>query len=405
MFLGLDLGTSGLRALLVREDGTALASAEAGYPVAHPHPGWSEQNPADWVAALRTVISELKIAHPQAVAQVRGLGVSGQMHGATLLDADGAVLRPCMLWNDTRSHMQAARLDAMPPFQAVTGNIVFPGFTAPKVQWVAEEEPDVFSHLAKVLLPKDYLGFWLTGRFASDMSDSAGTAWLDVGKRAWSDALLSLTGLRPDQMPDLVEGSAPVAELLPERAAELGLPDGVIVVGGGGDNAAAACGIGALSEGDGFVSLGTSGVLLAAKDGFAPDPATAVHTFCHAIPDAWYQMGVILAATDSLNWLARMVGQSPADLTGALGDTLTAPGRLRFLPYLSGERTPHNDSAIRGGFLNIDIASEQVDLTRAVLEGVGFAFRDNLEALRATGTRLDRVIAIGGGRNRDSGSR
>lgn len=394
MFIGLDLGTSGVRAVLLRDDGSVRDSAEAATPVAHPHPGWSEQDPADWIAATRAALAELGAR--QSLAGVRGIGLSGQMHGATLLDESGAVLRPCLLWNDTRSHAQAARLDADPDFRRISGNIVFPGFTAPKVLWVAEHEPETFARTARVLLPKDYLSFWLTGRAASDMSDSAGTAWMDVGRRAWSDVLLAKSGMRRNQMPELLEGTGIVGPLRPEVARDLGLPEGTPVIAGGGDNAASACGVGALAEGDGFVSLGTSGVLLAARDGFAPAPESAVHTFCHAIPDTWYQMGVILAATDSLNWLARVTGTRPADLTQALGP-LRAPGRLRFLPYLSGERTPHNDSAIRGAFLNLDIASEQADLTRAVIEGVSFALKDSLIALQSTGARLDRLLAIGGG--------
>ena len=237
---------------------------------------------------------------------------------------------------------------------------------------------------------------WLTGRMVSDMSDSAGTSWLDVGARTWSDRLLDLSGMTRAQMPDLLEGTGIVGTLRPELAADLGLPDGVQVVAGGGDNAASACGVGTLAEGDGFVSLGTSGVLLAAREGFAPRPESAVHTFCHAIPDTWYQMGVILSATDSLNWLARITGAKPTELTTELG-ALAAPGTLRFLPYLSGERTPHNDSVVRGAFTGLDIGADRADLTRAVLAGVCFALRDNLEALKSTGARLDRVLAIGGG--------
>jgi len=397
MFLGLDLGTSGLRGLLVDGNGDVIATAEAGYDVSHPHSGWSEQDPADWFTAFRVVMGALNDTAPDAVAALRGIGISGHMHGATLLDDAGDVLRPCMLWNDTRSFEQAAALDARPEFRTLTGNIVFPGFTAPKVQWVAENEPQIFAQVAKILLPKDYLSYRLTGSYTSDMSDSAGTAWLDVGARDWSDQLLNVCNLTRDQMPTLFEGTGIVGHLRPDLSAELGLPDDIAVVGGGGDNAAAACGIGALAEGDGFVSLGTSGVLLAAKTGFAPDPATAVHTFCHAIPDTWYQMGVILAATDSLNWLSRNLGE-PADvLAGALGDHIDGPGALRFLPYLSGERTPHNDSAMRGAFIGIDIATGHREMTQAVIEGVSYALRDNLEALKSTGTDLKRVIAIGGG--------
>jgi len=396
MFIGLDLGTSGVRALLVDERGSVLHAADAALAVSHLHPGWSEQDPADWIAASKSALAALKQLAPDAMAALKGIGLSGQMHSATLLDDKGVVLRPCLLWNDTRSHEQAARLDALPDFRRLSGNIVFPGFTAPKVLWVAENEPEVFASVARVLLPKDYLSFWLTGRAVSDMSDSAGTAWMDVGARAWSDTLLEQAGMRRDQMPELIEGTDIVGTIRPELARELGLPEGVQIVAGGGDNAASACGVGALSEGDGFVSLGTSGVLLAARDGFAPAPESAVHTFCHAIPGTWYQMGVILAATDSLNWLARITGTQPGDLTAGLGP-LGAPGSIRFLPYLSGERTPHNDSAVRGAFTGLSIGSDKTDLTRAVIEGVSFALRDNLEALRSTGAQLDRVLAIGGG--------
>ncbi|MEX0283496.1 MAG: xylulokinase [Paracoccaceae bacterium] len=397
MFLGLDLGTSGLRGLLIDAEGRALDSAEASYSVAHPHPGWSEQDPADWISACRDVIAALSAKHVGGLRDLQGIGLSGHMHGATLLDENGAVLRPCMLWNDTRSHAQAQVMDAQPAFRSVTGNIVFPGFTAPKVQWVAENEPDIFSQIARILLPKDYLAHWLAGAHTSDMSDSAGTAWMDTGARAWSTELLDASGLNETQMPTLCEGSDVAGVLRADLAAELGLPAGIPVAAGGGDNAAAACGIGALNEGDGFVSLGTSGVLLAARDGFSPDAGTAVHTFCHAIPDTWYQMGVILAATDSLNWLASVLDSDAAGLTAQLGERIGTPSNVQFLPYLSGERTPHNDSAIRGAFVGLDIATTRADLTRAVLEGVSFALRDSLEALRATGADLQSVIAIGGG--------
>jgi xylulokinase len=397
MFIGLDLGTSGIRALLVQEDGTVLHVVDAELSVSHPRPGWCEQDPAEWIGAARQVIGKLCQLAPDAMAQLRGIGLSGQMHGATLLDSDGVVLRPCILWNDTRSEVQAAQLDATDGFRALTGNIVFPGFTAPKLMWVAAHEPKIFDRVAKVLLPKDFLTFWLTGRMISDMSDSAGTAWMNVGLREWSDVLLQQSGMRRDQMPELIEGVDVVAPVERDLATELGLPPGVLVVAGGGDNAASACGVGALGEGDGFVSLGTSGVLLAARDGFSPKPDSAVHTFCHAIPDTWYQMGVMLAATDSLNWLARITGTDAARLTGALGDQIIGPGTLRFMPYLSGERTPHNDSTVRGAFLGLDIAHDQKDLTRAVLEGVTFALRDSLKALNSTGAQLDRLLAIGGG--------
>lgn len=401
MYLGLDLGTSGLRALLVSHDGTVVGSSEAHYTVSHPQAGWSEQDPAEWISACEKVIADLQRTESKAFSQLQGIAISGHMHGATLLGADDTVLRPCILWNDTRSHKQAAILDAMPDMRSISGNIVFPGFTAPKLMWLLEHEPETFRKVAKVLLPKDYLVFWLTGEHVSEMSDAAGTAWLDVQARRWSETSLKASGMSPQQMPHLVEGSEIAGKLRPALMQAWGLTDPVVVAGGGGDNAAAACGVGALREGDGFVSLGTSGVLLAARDRFAPQPETAVHTFCHAVPNRWYQMGVILAATDSLNWLARQLGQDAVTLSDALGPTIAAPGSVQFLPYLSGERTPHNDSKTRGAFLKLDVSDGPKDLTRAVMEGVAFALRDSFEALKTTGAHLDRALIIGGGSGSD----
>jgi xylulokinase len=397
MFIGLDLGTSGLKGILMTGDQAVLAEATAPLTVQRPHAGWSEQSPADWIAAAESVLDQLA-AH--GLAGVRGIGLSGHMHGATLLDAADEVLRPCILWNDTRSADEAAELDGDPMFRRLTGNIVFPGFTAPKLVWVARHEPGVFARVAKVLLPKDYLRLWLTGEHVAEMSDAAGTSWLDTGRRVWSDDLLEATGLSRANMPRLVEGSAVSGTLRPALAARWGLPGGVVVAGGGGDNAASGVGVGVVRAGEAFVSLGTSGVLFAANDGYQPDPATAVHTFCHALPGTWHQMGVVLSATDSLNWYAGLVGESAADLTSGLG-ALKAPGRALFLPYLGGERTPLNDAAIRGAFLGLEHATDRAAGTRAVLEGVTFAIRDCRDALAATGTRLDHLIAVGGGSRSD----
>lgn len=397
MYLGIDLGTSGVKALLIDADQRIVASASAPLEVSRPHDGWSEQNPADWIEAAEQALAGLKASHAGALAAVRGIGLSGQMHGAVLLDASGAVLRPAILWNDTRSHAEAVALDADPRFRALTGNIVFPGFTAPKLAWVKAHEPDVFARVARVLLPKDYLRLWLTGEFVSEMSDAAGTAWLDVGRRAWSADLLAATGLGPGHMPALVEGTQASGMLRGAPAARWGMGGGVVVAGGAGDNAASACGMGAVRPGQAFVSLGTSGVLFAADAAYRPNPQSAVHTFCHALPGAWHQMGVILSATDSLNWLCGVTGRTAEELTGELGNALRAPSGTVFLPYLSGERTPHNDAAIRGAFAGLSHQTDRTVLTQAVLEGVAFAFRDSLEALREAGTELSRVTAIGGG--------
>ena len=328
---------------------------------------------------------------------LRGIGVAGHMHGATLLNDSGKVLRPCILWNDTRSEVEAAELDQIEGVRALSGNIVFPGFTAPKLLWIKKNEPDVFAQVAKVLLPAAYLNYYLTGKYVADMSDSAGTSWLDVGARAWSQELLDAGDMRRDQMPELVAGSEKAGMLRDNLCERWGISGDVVICGGAGDNAAAACGIGALCSGDGFVSLGTSGVVLIARNEYAPAPETAVHTFCHAIPDRWYQMGVMLSATDSLNWLSRITGQSPAILTKSLGDKLQPPGGIRFLPYLSGERTPHNDSKIKGAFTGLSTSTSIEDLTRAVLEGVSFGLRDSFEALKSTGARVETLTVIGGG--------
>ncbi|WP_210527694.1 xylulokinase [Rubellimicrobium arenae] len=398
MYIGLDLGTSGLKGVLI-DDGQAIrAEATAPLEVSRPHDGWSEQDPASWLAAADRVMREL--GSRADLSGVRGIGLSGQMHGATLLDAGHEVLRPCILWNDTRSHQEAAALDADPRFRAITGNIVFPGFTAPKLAWVRNHEPDLFAKVALVLLPKDYLRLWLTGEAVAEMSDAAGTSWLDTGRRDWDDGLLDATHLTRANMPRLVEGAEVSGTLRADLASQWGLPQGVVVAGGGGDNAASAVGVGVVQAGEAFVSLGTSGVLFAASGAYQPDAASAVHTFCHALPRTWHQMGVILAAADALNWYAKLVDRKASDLTAELGD-LHAPGRTLFLPYLGGERTPHNDATVRGSFLHLDHATDRVALTRAVLEGVTHAFRDSFDALVGTGTRIERLIAVGGGSRSD----
>lgn len=397
MYLGIDLGTSSIKALLLDESQKIIAASDAALTVSRPQHGFSEQQPAHWIAACEQAIAGLKQSHPAQLSAVRGIGLSGQMHGATLLDSADNVLRPCILWNDTRSHEQASRLNANAEFESITGNITFAGFTAPKLVWCKDNEPDIFDRVAKVLLPKDYLRLWLTGEYVSEMSDASGTAWLDVAKRAWSPTLLAACDLGIEHMPALVEGSAVSGQLRSGLAAKWGMSGAVAVAGGAGDNAASACGVGCITDGAGFVSLGTSGVLFASNPRFMPNPQSAVHAFCHAVPDQWHQMGVILSATDSLNWFSNIVGQSVPDLTAKLGDELAQPQSELFLPYLSGERTPHNDAHPRGTFSGLSITSTTESMTRAIIDGVSFAFRDNLQALTQAGTALNRVTALGGG--------
>ncbi len=398
-YLGIDIGTSGVKAILIDRAGKSLgeASAAAVEPV-RPHPGWSEQNPADWWAATLKACDALSKSHPAEMAAVRGIGLSGHMHGATLLGKDDEVLRPCILWNDGRSAAECAEMEAaLPSLRKLAGNIAMPGFTAPKIAWVRKHEPEIYAKIAKVLLPKAYVRLLMTGEYVEEMSDASGTLWLDVAKRDWSDELLAITGLNRSHMPRLVEGSAVSGNLKSDLAARWGMTGTVIVAGGAGDNAAAACGIGATRPGEGFVSLGTSGVLFVSNDRFRPNTEGAVHAFCHAIPNTWHQMGVILSATDSLNWLSGVTGLKQAELSGKAEASFKGPGEEIFLPYLSGERTPHNNAGARGSFVGLSHLSDSARLAQAVMEGVAFAFRDSQRVLKEAGTEMSRLLAVGGG--------
>jgi xylulokinase len=394
---GIDIGTSSVKVALVDADDRVIASASRPLEVSRPRPGFSEQDPQHWWNAVVACMDELRARHGGELAETRAIGLSGQMHGATLLDDRGEVLRPCILWNDTRSAAECEQLTRdWPQVSAVTGNLAMPGFTAPKLMWVRTHEPEVFRRVATVLLPKAYVRLRLTGERIEEMSDASGTLWLDVGRREWSDAALAATGMRREQMPRLVEGSAAAGELAGEWVRRWGMKRAPVVAGGAGDNAAGAVGLGALRAGDAFVSLGTSGVLWATTAAFAPAPACAVHAFCHAIPGTWHQMGVMLSAAASLAWWARVAGASEAQLLAEIDAAKPASG-CWFVPYLEGERTPHNDAAVRGAFVGLDGASTRADMTLAVLEGVAYAFRDMQEALASAGTRLARADVIGGG--------
>jgi xylulokinase len=398
MYLGIDIGTSSVKAVLIDAEQRILASKSEPLTVERPHPGWSEQDPDSWIEATSAAIDALCKEHSAELKRLRGIGLSGHMHGATLLDHADRPLRPCILWNDGRSAEEAAELDADPRFREITGNIVFPGFTAPKLVWVHRHEPKIFGDVARVLLPKDYVRLWLSGSCGSDMSDSAGTAWLDVAKRDWSDDLLAATHLHRDQMPGLHEGTESTGKIRGVLASRWGMDECPVIAGGAGDNAASACGVGTVTPGSAFVSLGTSGVLFVSNERFSPNAASAVHAFCHALPATWHQMGVILSAAASLEWLAGIVGGSAEQLAASIETARPAEGEsVVFLPYLSGERTPHNDASARGGFIGLSHQTDRAVLARAVMEGVAFAFADCLAALEAAGTRVARATAVGGG--------
>ncbi len=395
MYLGIDIGTSSVKTVLFDRDQRLVGQASQALRVSRPHPGWSEQDPEDWWRAVEGTIGTLAREH--GLGELRGIGLSGQMHGAVCLDHDDRVLRPAILWNDGRAMAECAEIEAaFPRAREVAGNIAMPGFTAPKIAWLRKHEPEVYQHIDVVLLPKDYVRLRLTGHHVSEMSDASGTFWLDVAARDWSDDLLEATGLSRSQMPRLVEGSEPSGELSPELAQRWGTTGPVVVAGGAGDNAAAACGVGVVRPGTAFVSLGTSGVLFVSNAAFSPNTHGAVHAFCHAIPDTWHQMGVILSASDSLEWLARIAGRKAADLAAAVG-AVAAPSDVTFLPYLSGERTPHNDASARGAFTGLSQSDDLRDLTQAVLEGVAYAFADCQRVLKDAGTDFASALAVGGG--------
>lgn len=398
--LGIDLGTSGVKLALIDHDSNGgervLASASQPLTVQRPQAGWSEQDPESWWRATLACGDALRDSHGSMLAACSAIGLSGQMHGATLLNARGDVLRPCMLWNDGRSATECMELENdWPDLRRVTGNVAMPGFTAPKVLWVRKHERPIFDALAMVLLPKAYLRWRLCGEMIEEMSDASGTLWLDVGERRWSDEGLAVCGLHPQQMPRLVEGNQLAGQLHPSIAQRWGMTRAPIIAGGAGDNAAGAVAVGAVHAGDAFVSLGTSGVLWCTTARFAPNTSGAVHAFCHAIPDTWHQMGVLLSAASCLSWWASVTGRSEPELLAEVPPELNTSAF--FSPYLSGERTPHNDTAIRAGFAGLDAGHSRADLTLAVLEGVAYAMRDAQQALAAAGTHLTQADLLGGG--------
>jgi xylulokinase len=396
MFLGIDLGTSSIKLLVINESNSVLAESNISLDVSRPHPLWSEQEPEEWWCGLLKGIEDVK--SQTSLSDIKGIGLSGQMHGAVLLDKKGEVLRPAILWNDGRSGKECIELeDAAPDLHRITGNLAMPGFTAPKLLWIRKNEPEIFSKIRTVLLPKDFLRFRLCGEAISDMSDSSGTLWMDTAARDWSEIMLAATSLSRDQMPRLVEGTSPGGALRSELARKWGISANPIIAGGAGDNAAGALGIGAIKPGSAFVSLGTSGVYFVVNPRFIHNPKQGSHSFCHCIPDTWHQMGVILSASSCLSWLSSIMKLNEGELIRSLGSSPLKPGKVTFLPYLSGERTPHNNPNAQGVFFGLRHQHGAKELTQAVLEGVAFAFGDCQQVLLDSGTEIDEVSLIGGG--------
>lgn len=398
MYLGIDLGTSSVKTVLVDAAQRVVASSSRPLTMQSPRPGWYEQDPAQWIAAVFATLDALHAEHPKELAAVAGIGLSGQMHGPVLLDAAMRPLRPCILWNDGRARTECHQLEQRwPDLRTVTGNKAMAGFAAPKLVWLAAHEPEILAATRLILLPKAYLRLVLSGEAIEDVSDASGSLWLDVERRDWSDEGLAATALSRAQMPRLVEGSAPAGQLRRDLATRWGLSRRPVIAGGGGDNPAGAVGIGAIRPGTAFISLGTSGALLTPTDHVAANPARVVHTFCHAVPKMWIEAGAILSAASCLSWLARLLDAPEAELLAPLGDRPVAPSPVSFLPYLAGERTPHDDPDARGVLDGLMHATDRSALVQAVLEGVAFALADCRDALTGSGLAIAEADVIGGG--------
>lgn len=398
-FIGVDLGTSACKLLLVDDAGSVVRTVSRSYGVEYPRPGWSQQDPADWWRAVREGVPEL-LAGLDA-SEVAAIGCGGQMHGLVALDATDRVIRPAILWNDGRTAEQVRYLNeevGTARLLELTGNIAYAGFTAPKLLWMRAEEPELFARIAHVLLPKDYVNHLLTGRYVTDVSDASGTLLFDVARRTWSPQMLELCGLTADQLPEVHESYEAVGTLLPEVADVLGLPRDVVVAAGAGDNSAAAVGTGAVGTGTMNISLGTSGTVFIPTTTFAAGVGDRIHSFCHA-DGAWHLMGCILSAASCNAWWAEKV-LGTDDLAGeqeSIDVTRVPAGLPYFLPYLMGERTPHNDVDARGALVGMSMSTSRADLTRAVLEGVAFAVRDSVEIARGLGVDVAASTVCGGG--------
>lgn len=395
MYLGIDIGTSSVKAVLINEESQLVESSSSSLPISRPHPLWSEQNPINWWDATNEAVNGLNAINRR---KVQAIGLTGQMHGATLIDNEQNPLRPAILWNDGRSHIECSELqEVQSDFVSIGANLVMPGFTAPKLAWVRKHEADIFDKIDTILLPKDYVRLCMCGEYASDMSDSAGTLWMDVENRKWHDPLLEACGLNVDHMPRLYEGTEETGRLKQEVADAWSM-DSVPIIAGGGDNAAGAVGAAVINDGDALMSLGTSGVIFAATNVFRSNPESAVHSFCHAIPERWHLMSVMLSAASCIDWAMSITGVDSAKsfIAQAEKDSQLACG-VDFLPYLSGERTPHNDPHASGVLFGLNHDTNSADIAQSVLEGIAFGMADGFKALLSAGASIDKISVIGGG--------
>ena len=402
MYIGIDLGTSGVKTILIDYNQHILSVAHAKLDIHSPQDGFNEQNPHDWVQATENCLSQLQKNHPKEFSATISIGISGHMHGATLIDKEGDVIRPCILWNDTRSHQECLEFEDQEfDVRKISGNITMPGFTAPKINWIKKNEPENFKKIDKVLLPKDYLRFYLTGEFFSEMSDASGTLWMDIKSRQWSEKLLSASFLTKENMPLLVEGNEEAGILKNALKNKFNFNNNVIIVGGAGDNAASAAALGITEENQSFISLGTSGVFFTPTSSFLSNTDDAVHSFCHCLPNKWHLMSVMLSASNCLDWICSITGKSidqalinAENFAENINSINNAP---YFLPYMSGERTPHNDPHVRGSFHQLKTTTNQAALQYAVIEGISFGILDGINSIRTINSNFDDIFVVGGG--------
>ncbi len=402
MFIGIDLGTSSIKMILIDHQQKILATSNSSLKVNVPRDGYSEQSPQEWIDATIKCLEILREKKSKEFSETISIGISGQMHGATLIDNSGKVVRPCILWNDTRSHMECIEFDKQNfDVHSISGNITMPGFTAPKINWIKNNELENFNKIYKVLLPKDYLRFYLTGEYYSEMSDASGTLWLDIKKRNWSNKLLSCSYLEEKHMPKLVEGNDATGILKKTLKDKFKFNKEVVVVGGAGDNAAAACGMGIIEKNQSFISLGTSGVFFTPTEDFISNTGDAVHSFCHSLPNKWHLMSVMLSASNCLDWICSITNTTIADalknVENYFYDKNLIMNSSFFLPYLSGERTPHNDPHIRGSFHSIKTTTDLVNMQYAVIEGVSFGILDGVNSIFKVNNNFEEIFMVGGG--------
>lgn len=390
-YIGIDLGTSSCKGILTDNKGNIVAQSNNAYPVLYPNDGWTEQNPEDWLCACQKVLKELSFGRE---SNVKGISFGGQMHGLVVLDANDNVIRPCILWNDGRTEQQTAFLNGnvgKTRLSTLTGNIAFAGFTAPKILWIKENEPNNFKRIAKIMLPKDYLAYKLTGVFSTDYSDASGTLLLDVKNKCWSAEMCEICGVRQRWLPKLYESYEVVGKILPKY----GLPNAVVCAGAG-DNAAAAIGTGCVHNGDCNISLGTSGTVFVCQNNFFVDKNNALHSFAHA-NGKWHLMGCILSAASARKWWLEEILGSANYNSNEQEIANATDSDVIFLPYLSGERSPHNDVNAKGAFVGLTAITTRAQMSKAVMEGVAFALKDCIEVAKCNGVNVDKITICGGG--------